>query len=130
MSKSRTTGRAALIGTILMLGLAVLWSRTPAYLDVGREAVVRLQLVPIPEGPHSRPFSLHSQPGSLPLSLVQDQIPPRLPRPLAQGFSCRFGGNVEVGLEDGRTLRYGPCRRPAEIERLRQAMLRAFDEHG
>jgi hypothetical protein len=91
--------------------------------------VERLQLGPFPEG--EIPPAFERSPGpeaSIPLALVARSIPDPLPAALFQGWSCGYGGNLIVTLADGTSVTYGPCKRPAPVERLRQAMLRVLDQ--
>ena len=126
-----STGRRLIVRVLALLVVlstvgALVWlfldrshivGRTAIY--VQRTDIVRLQLIPIPEGPagplFERPLK-HDY--ALPLGLIEDQIPIPLPEPLWQGFSCGGGGDLEIELAGGRTIVYGPCRRPAAIEKL------------
>lgn len=72
--------------------------------------VVAVDLVPIPEGPMMPG-------GGPPLALVKPFIPDPLPAPLNQWF-CRVGGDLTIGLGNGTRVVYGPCHRPASIDRL------------
>jgi hypothetical protein len=87
-----------------------------------------LQLVPFPEGPNSPLFEDPPAPtSSLPLSTVEGSIPEPLPAPRWQGIACNMGGDLEVTFADGETVSYGPCKKPASIERLRQRMLEVLE---
>lgn len=71
--------------------------------------VAGIDLRPIPEGP---------EPSSLPpINLIARYIPDPLPAPLFQWF-CGSGGNLVITLGNGRQVTYGPCYRPASIDRL------------
>lgn len=90
--------------------------------------VVRVATYPWPEGPGlvvatRVPWESVTNP-HLSLSGIEDAIPERLPRNPAQ--PCNFGAKVEITFDDGRTLEYGPCRRPASIEHLRLALIAAW----
>jgi hypothetical protein len=87
-----------------------------------------LQLVPFPEGPNSPLFERTPAEGSLSLSAVKRSIPDPLPAPLWQGFMCNMGGNLEVTFEDGEEVSYGPCKRPASIDRLWERMIAAIND--
>jgi hypothetical protein len=81
-------------------------------------AVVKVELVPIPEGSPAPPFE--SEPNSevsYELADLAPLAPAELPAPLDQ-HGCDIGGDMIITLLDGRTVTYGPCRRPASIERL------------
>ncbi len=89
----------------------------------GHGKIMRLQLLPIPEGPTS-PVFVRGREGdkfTVDLSSVARYIPYPLPPPLDQG-SCETGGNLVVTFADGYKLLYGPCRRPASINRLGAGM--------
>ncbi len=58
-----------------------------------------------------------------PLSRIADAVPPGLPRNPKQ--RCGAGATVRITLEGGTTRTYGPCNRPASIERLRVALVLA-----
>jgi hypothetical protein len=62
----------------------------------------------------------------VPLSRIADALPQVLPRNPKQW--CEVGATVKVTLESGTTRTYGPCNRPASIERLRIALVRAAAE--
>lgn len=53
-------------------------------------------------------------------------IPIPLPTPLVQPRGCVRGQSLELGLRDGRTLRYGPCLLPGSLERLRHRLDESF----
>lgn len=90
--------------------------------------VVRVAVFPFPEGPG--PIVAARGPGeSVPvnyiqLSRIRNALPDRFPENPAQ--PCNVGAKVEIGLDDGSTLEYGPCKRPASIERLRLALVAAW----
>ena len=87
-----------------------------------------LQLGPFPEGPNSPLFEDPPAPASsVPLSAVEAYVPDPLPAPRWQGIACRMGGNLDVTFVDGGTVSYGPCKKPASIERLREAMLEVLE---
>ncbi len=86
----------------------------------GHGKIMSLQLAPIPEGPMSPIFrrdARASERFTVVLRSVARYIPHPLPPPLDQG-SCETGGNLVVTFADGYKLAYGPCRRPASIDRL------------
>ena len=115
---------------VLVLAIAWLFGFGPP-LGIGRPisasehgGIESLQLVPFPEGPYSPLFEDPPAPASsVPLSAVEADVPDPLPAPRWQGVACRMGGNLEVTFVDGKTVSYGPCRKPASIERLRESML-------
>jgi hypothetical protein len=86
--------------------------------------VVKVATFPWPKGPGPVIAAQQPVPGIyVPLDRIRDAIPKALPKNATQG--CRFGAIVEVTLRNGRILRYGPCDRPASIERLRLTLIRA-----
>jgi len=96
----------------------------------GHGAVVRLEIVPIPEGPPAPVFERDAAPAHQwvrPLSDASEYIPSPLPEPLEQPADCGFGGDLVVTFEDGAELRYGPCRRPPAIDQLWAGMVYVID---
>jgi hypothetical protein len=80
--------------------------------------VVSVSIFAVPEGPLSQQFERSpTNSGSRPLSLISASIPAPLPHPAWQ-FRCSGGGTIEIELQDGRTISYGPCRRPKSINHL------------
>jgi hypothetical protein len=129
MSSRRRLVIRLTIVLVFLGAISLWWSIRFAPIHVSPAEVLSIELVPIPEGPPSPRF-VRNLTGEfqIPLSLIEDSIPAPLPAPKWQGFSCRFGGNVVVQLADGRTIEYGPCRRPESIERLRQRMIGVLRE--
>jgi len=107
-------------------------STPPVTSTTGHGAVVRLQELPIPEGTTPPSFERGAEAGDRlvrPLERVAEYIPAPLPLPLEQPANCEFGGNLVVSFVDGFELTYGPCTRPASIDRLWAAMEFVI-EHG
>jgi len=95
-------------------------------------AVVRLQLIPIPEGPMGPSFERNAPAGDKwvrPLEQVQEYMPVPFPAPLEQPAGCNLGGNLVVTFADGFQLTYGPCTRPPSIDRLWAGVIYVL-EHG
>lgn len=89
-----------------------------------RPAVVRAATFPWPGGPGAAVAATKEIRGiDVPLEQIEDAIPEKLPENPPQ--TCTFGARVEVTVQDHRTFSYGPCDRPAAIERLRVALIRA-----
>jgi hypothetical protein len=83
-------------------------------------ALVKLELVPIPEGV-SLSFERHPPGDNMsvrPLGLVRPYIPGAFPPPLDQPEGCTIGGDLVATFADGSKLSYGPCARPESINRL------------
>ena len=85
--------------------------------------IVRLEIVPIPEGPPGPVFARGALPSRggrlvLPLRDAREYIPSALPASLNQGADCEFGGNLVVTFHDEYELTYGPCRSPPAIDHL------------
>jgi hypothetical protein len=92
----------------------------------GHGAIIRLELIPVPEGPPGPVFARAApltDENLRPLREVRKYIPRPLPASLDQGSDCEFGGNLVVTFEDGHELTYGPCRRPPSIDHLWAGML-------
>jgi hypothetical protein len=86
--------------------------------------VVRVAAFPWPEGPGLVVAAATPTSGIyVPLRDVEGAIPSTLPKNPMQ--SCGYGAKVQITLRTGGVLTYGPCRRPALIERLRLALLQA-----
>ena len=97
-------------------------------LDVHAEDILRLEMVPYPEGPPGPTFTREAHPKddtyTLDLSRIERFIPDPLPNTAWQGLLCRNGGILTVTLlDDKETITYGPCRRPASIDALWEAMI-------
>jgi hypothetical protein len=86
-----------------------------------RPTIVRVTVAPGPEGPQSIVAAAKLGPGvRVRLDAIRDALPARLPANPRQ--RCVFGPVVTVTLTTG-VVSYGPCVRPASIERLRHALL-------
>ena len=112
---------AAVVVGLVLLGISALGPlRTvfnhpiPASANGG---VVRIELQPVPEGPTISFERAPSFQGSKPLSLIGGSIPDPLPPQLGQ-WACHFGTDLVVTFGNGTQAVYGPCRRPASINRL------------
>jgi hypothetical protein len=84
---------------------------TPVNPSRGHGAIVRLQMVPIPEGPTAPSFVSNAAPGDKfvrPLDTVRQYIPRPLPGPLVQPDGCNLGGDLVVTFADHSKLTYGP----------------------
>jgi|SRR5579862_1308041 len=84
--------------------------------------VTSVYAAPFPEGPRPPIAAVHPKPGEVPLSRIADAIPRTFPRNPPQ--HCNHGAIVRITFSDGKTLTYGPCKRPASIERLRLSLER------
>jgi hypothetical protein len=60
--------------------------------------------------------------GRVPLARIARLVPRRLPPSL--GAACDTGVRVTVLFDDGGATDYGPCALPADIDRLRAAVVR------
>lgn len=88
--------------------------------------IVRVSTFPWPEGPVGPSAAVNSVPGIfVPLEEIKDAIPKTLPENPKQ--ECHEGATVVITLKNGRALTYGPCNRPALIERLRLALVRGAE---
>jgi len=114
---------AALVGfgvTGLGSVAPVLYRPTPISANGG---VAEIDIQPIPEGPGLVFQRTPTSRWVRPLSQIERFIPDPLPAPLFQGL-CGMGGNMVVILGNGRRVTYGPCHRPAAIDRLWAEMFR------
>jgi hypothetical protein len=68
-----------------------------------------------PEGP----LAPHVKAGDRLWPEVQRALPAVLPQPLKQPKGCSFGNITSLTLANGKTIDYGPCRRPASIDAIR-----------
>jgi hypothetical protein len=98
--------------------------------DVNRSDIKSVGIYPYPEGVSLPPFT--RKPGAVfRLESILDKIPTPLPAPVYQGFRCEQGnyfiGVLIIALNDGRSVEYGPCRRPGELDPLVQAIHEAWD---
>jgi len=90
--------------------------------------VVRVSTFPWPEGPGPVVAATKPSPGIyVPLRTIERFIPATLPTNPRQ--PCNYGAKVQLTLRGGRVLTYGPCKRPASIERLRLALINASRTH-
>jgi hypothetical protein len=111
--------------TLAAAGL-IWWHSRYQPINVDRADVVSVRIQPVPEGPPGPAFVVTASGStSRPLSMVAAAIPVPLPGPGVQPFGCGAGGDLIVTLNDGHVITYGPCRRPASIDRLWAVMLNA-----
>ena len=115
------------VGILVIALVAYLTVREREPLPFGANDVAAVWLDPVPEGPVSPKFTRDPKKGEMALSDIAEAIPSPLPRDVWQGFDCTMGGDVVVRLQNGDELRYGPCKRPPSIERLRKDVLDALD---
>jgi hypothetical protein len=103
-------------------------SPPPAVAEIPPKQIVRIQTIPVPEGPVAPEFTLNPTGNrfSRPLSEIQQYIPAPLPEPLVQPPHC-FGGNLVVTFADGSKVTYGPCQRPDSINNLWAGMMYVID---
>ena len=113
----------------LMLGAAIAGAvSVAACANAGRSQVIKVSTFPWPEGPGPVVAALKPVPGIyVPLAEIEGLIPKTLPKNPPQ--SCSYGAKVQLTLRGGRVLTYGPCKRPASIERLRLALITASRKH-
>lgn len=122
-SKIRVAILVALIGfAAIGIAIALIGPLSPMYsesIPVGvHGGVTEIDLVPAPEGPTvSFKRVATGNGGVLPLGPIERFIPDPLPAPMFQ-WLCRRGGDMIITLGDGTKISYGPCYRPASINRL------------
>lgn len=105
---------AILVAAPLALGAAGVGPLTPVFYQpipvAANGGVAQISVRPVPEGPPSN--------STAPLlAQLEPYIPDPLPAPLNQWF-CNVGGDLVVTLGNGKQVVYGPCYRPASINRL------------
>jgi hypothetical protein len=121
------------VGVGLVAGLgSVMWRH--AYgedqpIPIGSASVVGIVVFPVPEGP-SLILSEAGKQGGFPIELVEGLIPDPLPGEMRQGFHCTRGSEITFHLSDGRSVSYGPCRVPSEIQGFEARMDGAVDDYG
>ena len=97
--------------------------------SVSDGAAVKLQILPIPEGPIGPAFVRGASTYDKtvrPMDAVAQYLPVPFPSQLDQPANCSFGGDLVATFADGTTITYGPCNRPASINRLWAAMIYAM----
>src|SRR3989442_7651334 len=123
--------RAGIPALAVLVGLGTVLYLHGRPIQIHRVDVVSIRLVPVPEGPVSTSsFERvpHDSPAQ-PLSLILDSLPIPLPHPAWQ-FGCSFGGTLEIELQDGRVISYGPCHRPKSINHLWAVMIDILDHEA
>ncbi len=121
--KSRVSVSIALLAmTFLALGIIGFGPLTPVIhppVPIAENGgVTEVDLIPAPEGPPLAFRRVATTAGGVrPLSPAERFIPDPLPAPLFQ-WLCDRGGNMVVILGNGKQVIYGPCYRPASINRL------------
>jgi hypothetical protein len=114
--------------TLATLAVAVAALAATGFASSGTQ-VVKVSTFPWPEGPGPVVAAAKPMPGIyVPLRKIERFIPTTLPTNPRQ--SCNYGAKVQLTLRSGRVLTYGPCKRPASIERLRLALIKASRTHG
>lgn len=87
--------------------------------------IQRIEIQPYPEGV-SLTFERggHTAAAGIVWSIggVKDYVPSPLPKALEQPDGCSMGGSLIITFADGASVVYGPCVRPAPIERLWASM--------
>ncbi len=114
-----------LVVLVLFLALEGYWWFWPrGSTRISRQEVVGVRFQPVPEGPTAGFGQGFPQDKSL--RLVERYIPNPLPAPLRQAPWCSSGEDLVITLKNGQDLSYGPCRRPASIDALIEAMDRVL----
>src|SRR6266516_4126014 len=118
---------AGVSALVLLIGIGVMGYVHGRPIQIRPGDVMSVRIFPVPEGPVPPPFERSpTDSGSRPLSLIGASIPMPLPHPAWQ-FGCSTGGTLEIKLQDGRTISYGPCRRPNSINHLWAVMVDALE---
>lgn len=117
-SSWRRAGVAAAIVALVVIAFVAWIARVSGGLKgTAWRSVVRVELVPIPEGSPPPPFQQHPTPPGYALVRLAPYAPTVLPAPLDQ-HGCDVGANMVITLSDSRTAAYGPCRYPEAIAHL------------
>jgi hypothetical protein len=108
--------------TLVCFGLARIGPLNPVYFQMvpvaANGGVTEIDLQPVPEGPAVSFMRAPTQAGGVfPLAPIARLIPDPLPPPQFQ-WLCDQGGDLIVHLGNGKEVVYGPCYRPASIDRL------------
>jgi hypothetical protein len=118
----RTRTRVAAVVAVVVVVAFVAWTilrpSSSGIEGMPWSSVIRVELVPIPEGSPPPPFE--EDPTSTPaydLARLTPYAPGVLPAPVDQ-HGCGNGANLLLTLSDGRTVTYGPCRYPEAIAHL------------
>jgi hypothetical protein len=125
-----TIRRAALIVAVLILaplasGAAGIGPLTALFYQpipiAANGGVTQIGIHPVPEGPPNNSAAPT-------VAQLKPYIPDPLPAPLNQWF-CNVGGDLVVILGNGKHVVYGPCYRPASMNRL-WAEIVFLETHG
>jgi hypothetical protein len=92
-----------------------------------RPKVAGVSIVAPPVAADAPTASAAPDANSFPLAAIASALPKTLPPNPRQG--CNIGPLVRIELTRGATRSYGPCSRPASIERLRLAFVKAALEY-
>ena len=85
-------------------------------IEIELPEITQIAIQAEPEGPPAPPFQRNPTRFGRPLPEILPYVPQPLPAPIPQ--DCSVGGSLILTMEDGREIKYGPCRRPIAIERL------------
>jgi hypothetical protein len=122
-------GRGVLVGVAVVAGVWAAWWGYQHLMAAGQVnaqygdiASIRIHGVPQGEPGPGLVFTPAGVGNTLPLDLVESQLPLPLPGPSRQPIGCNHGGDLTVRLRSGRTITYGPCAWPWQISQLWGAM--------
>jgi hypothetical protein len=99
----------------LAMAVAGCTSGTHGTTGIAASEVVGATTQPYPEGPPGP----HVKTADALWPKVRHALPAVLPNPLNQPDGCATGNVTSLTLASGKTLDYGPCRRPASIDAIR-----------
>lgn len=88
---------------------------TAADLPASADDVSRIPIAPFPEGP-----VIEFDQNDLSARPYFEMLPESLPVPSEQPPDCNIGSVVILELGSGGRVDYGPCVRPASIEKIRE----------
>lgn len=127
-SRRKQAGVAAVIVALAVIAFVAWIARASGGIEgTPWGSVVKVELVPIPEGSPPPPFQQHPTPPGYDLARLAPYAPAILPAPVNQ-HGCDQGGNMVITVSGGRTITYGPCRYPEAIRHLWAGLIYAVSD--
>jgi hypothetical protein len=101
---------------LTMAALVACTTSFPAEIRIDLGEVTSVHIEAIPEGPPAPAFTVSPHNRDHPIGEILPYVPRALPLPIPQ--DCEIGGTLTITLSGGRSIAYGPCKRPLAINRL------------